>query len=100
MGDGADRRRVIIERGSVPNLPRYVKLRHDKARDRWVLLAPERILTPNAVAVDVVRRCDGKRSVEAIAGELAEDYDAAVEDIIADIIEMLQDLADKGYIRA
>ena len=99
MGEG-QRTRLIVAPDVVPVLPRYVQLRHDKGRDRWVLLAPERILTPNAIAVEVLQRCDGLRDVRAIAEELASDYDASVDDIIADVIEMLQDLADKGYVKA
>jgi hypothetical protein len=38
--------RAIVENSSVPRLPRF-KLRFDKQCDRWVVLAPERVLVPD-----------------------------------------------------
>jgi len=81
-------------------LPAYLKLRHDAGRGRWVLLAPERILMPDETAVAVLKLCDGKRSVEEITEALAKDYAAPVDVIRKDVLELLQGLADKGYIKA
>jgi pyrroloquinoline quinone biosynthesis protein D len=92
--------RLIIERGTRPVLPRHLRLRHDAGRGRWLLLAPERILTPDDIAVSILRLCDGARTVDEIAETLAADYDAAVEDIRGDVIGLLQDMADKRYIES
>lgn len=97
---GPKGKRTIIAPASAPRLPRYVKMRHDAARDRWLILAPERVFTPDAVAVAVLHLCDGARSVEAIAAELAKAYNAPSERILADIVPMLQGLADKGVVTA
>jgi pyrroloquinoline quinone biosynthesis protein D len=80
-------------------MPPYLKLRHDTGRGRWVLLAPERILSPDQTAVAVLQLCDGQRTVEEIAAKLAEEYSAPADVIEADVLELLQDLADKGYIK-
>jgi len=69
-------------------------------RDRWTILAPERVFTPDAIAVAVLQLCDGSRSVETIAGELAQTYNAPKDRILADISALLQDLADKGVVTA
>jgi pyrroloquinoline quinone biosynthesis protein D len=58
------------------------------------------VFTPDAIAVAVLRLCDGSRSVDAIAGELAQTYNAPKERILADISALLQDLADKGVVTA
>ena len=92
--------RIVIGAGSVPALPRHIKLRHDAARDRWLILAPERVLTPDPIALDVLQLCDGQRNVDAIAEALAGRYAAAKEHILRDVTSMLQDLADKGVISA
>jgi pyrroloquinoline quinone biosynthesis protein D len=76
-----------------------MKLRHDPARGKWVVLGPERILTPNEQASDVLRLCDGRRTVAEIATILAEEYEAAPEAIAVDIVQLLQDLADSGVVR-
>lgn len=90
--------RLIIETTTTPALKSFVKLRQDKGRDRWVILAPERILTPDDTAVTVLQLCDGKASVGEIAAKLAIDYNAPVDVIEQDIITMMQELSDKGYI--
>jgi pyrroloquinoline quinone biosynthesis protein D len=91
--------RLIVDRETRPYLPPYLKLRHDAGRDRWVLLAPERILTPDQTAVAVLKLCDGKRTVEEIAAALAKEYSAPVDIIQTDVLELLQGLADKGYVK-
>lgn len=93
-------RRTIISAASKPALPRHVRLRHDPARGRWTILAPERVFTPDAVAVAVLQLCDGTRTLDRIAEELSESYDAPKDRILADIASMLQDLADKGVVQA
>jgi pyrroloquinoline quinone biosynthesis protein D len=80
-------------------LPTYLKLRHDAGRDRWILLAPERVLTPDQTAVAVLKLCDGDRTVDDIVTVLAEEYSASAEVICADVLDLLQGLADKGYIK-
>jgi pyrroloquinoline quinone biosynthesis protein D len=75
-------------------------MRHDTARDQWVILAPERIFTPDDIAIAVLKLCDGLRSVTTIAAELAQVYGASDEQILDDVASMLQDLADKGVIKA
>lgn len=83
---------------SCPILPSYVKLHYDKARERWILLAPERILEPDETALEIVRLCDGRTSVESIAEQLGRRYNAPVKQILSDIIDMLQGLLDKRFL--
>ena len=100
MGDAPPRTRTIVTGASRPALPPHIKLRHDAGRGKWLVLAPERVFEPDEIAVSVLKLCDGARSVDAIAGELAKEYNAPKEEIVADIISMLQDLADKGVVKA
>jgi pyrroloquinoline quinone biosynthesis protein D len=92
--------RLMIGAGTVPRLPRHIKLRFDESRQRWVLLAPERVLVPDEIAIEILQRCDGVATVGAIAETLAEKYQAPREEVERDIIELLQDLADKGTVAA
>jgi pyrroloquinoline quinone biosynthesis protein D len=100
MGETAPRQRTVITTASKPAMPPHIKMRHDAGRGRWLILAPERVFDPDEIAVEVLKLCDGARTVGDIAGQLAKDYNAPVEDIEADIIAMLQDLADKGVVKA
>jgi pyrroloquinoline quinone biosynthesis protein D len=84
---------------AVPALPRGVKLRFDKARDRWVLLAPERVLMPDDIAVEILKRCDGKTTLDGIVEDLAAAFSADPAQVEGDVRTFLQDLADKGMIQ-
>jgi pyrroloquinoline quinone biosynthesis protein D len=99
MTETASPARLIVGRETRPHLPIYLKLRHDAGRDRWILLAPERVLTPDQTAVAVLKLCDGNRTVDEIVTVLAEEYSAPAEVIRADVLDLLQGLADKGYIK-
>jgi pyrroloquinoline quinone biosynthesis protein D len=100
MGETTPRQRAIITVASKPVMPPHIKMRHDAGRGRWLILAPERLFDPDEIAVEVLKLCDGARTVGDIAGQLSKDYNAPLEDIEADIIAMLQDLADKGVVKA
>jgi pyrroloquinoline quinone biosynthesis protein D len=92
--------RIIIDAATVPHLPPHIRLRFDAARQRWTLLAPERVFVPDEIAVEILQRCDGVASVATIAQALAQKYGAAREEVEADIVSLLQDLADKGAVAA
>lgn len=100
MADAAPRTRAIIDGDTRAAIPTYIKLRHDPGRGKWLILAPERIFEPDEVAVEVLKHCDGQRTVTDIASVLAKEYNAPQEEILNDIIAMLQDLADKGVVTA
>jgi pyrroloquinoline quinone biosynthesis protein D len=93
-------KRPIIDGMSKPTLARHARMRHDAVRDRWTILAPERVFTPDAIAIAVLQLCDGNRSVADIGRALSQIYSAPEERILADITAMLQDLADKGMVVA
>lgn len=48
----------------------------------------------------MLQKCDGVRSVSDIADILADEYKAPADLILKDIVDMLQDLADKGVLNA
>jgi len=87
-----------LDAESVPQLAGGVRLKNDQARGRWVLLAPERVLVPDETALEVLRRMDGASSVGHIAELLAEEYDAPAETIRRDVLALLNDLAEKGFV--
>ena len=91
-------RHITVSEASRPVLPRHTRLKFDATRKVWVILAPERVLAPDEIAVEVLRLCDGVRSVSDIVDQLAAKYAAAREAISTDVVAMLQDLADKGFL--
>ena len=91
-------RHISVSEESRPVLPRHAKLKFDETRRVWVILAPERVLAPDEIAVEVLKLCDGQRSVGQMVDMLAEKYAAPREAIATDVVAMLQDLADKGFL--
>jgi pyrroloquinoline quinone biosynthesis protein D len=89
---------MSLDGATVPRLARGVKLREDAARGRWVLLAPERMLVPDETALQVLRLLDGQRDLDAVVSELAAVFAAPREEIAADVIALLQDLAGRGVV--
>ena len=78
-----------------PRLPRGVRLVHSEAQGGWVLLAPERVFKADAVAAEIVKRCTGEASFQAIVDDLAKTFNAPRERVLADVTAMLRSLADK-----
>jgi pyrroloquinoline quinone biosynthesis protein D len=90
--------RPQVHDDAVPALARGVKLRFDKARDVWVLLAPEKVLMPDQIAMEILKRCDGKAKVTEIIEDLAVTFSADRDHVAGDVRAFLQDLADKGML--
>ena len=83
--------------------PRFapgVRLHHDQARARWVVMAPERMFVPDDIALEVLRLIDGTRDETAIVGLLAEKFAAPVPVIAGDVRTMLDDLVNRGAVLA
>jgi pyrroloquinoline quinone biosynthesis protein D len=91
--------RAIVGPDSIPRLAPHMKLRLDKARDSWTIQAPERSFMLDPIAHQVVSRCDGIATVGGIIEDLCRSFPDAPADVIeADVIKMIQDLADKGVL--
>jgi pyrroloquinoline quinone biosynthesis protein D len=89
-----------ITPASVPTLAPQIRLRFDEARRRWTLLAPERVLVPDEIAVKILQLCDGVATVDVIAETLAAQFQAPLTEVRNDVIEMLQGLVDNGMLVA
>lgn len=91
--------RLVIDDECTPKLPRHAKMRFDKPRDKWIILAPERVFELDEIAYEVVSLCDGERSLVDLVDILSAKFDQAPRDAIhQDVTAMLQGLADKGFI--
>ena len=78
-----------------PRLPRGVRLIHNEAQGGWVLLAPERVFKADTIAAEIVKRCTGEATLDAIVDDLAKTFNAPRERILSDVTAMLRGLADK-----
>jgi pyrroloquinoline quinone biosynthesis protein D len=83
-----------------PGLAPSVRLTFDKARDRWVVLAPERVLVPDETALEILQRCDGAKQLDTIVAELATVYSADRSEIESDVRDLLGSLIEKRIVTA
>ena len=88
------RNRIAIGESSVPRFPRGTRFRFDATRQAWIILAPERLIMPDEIAVEVLKLVDGARSVSAMADDLAARFGAPRHEVLGDVLSLLQELAD------
>ena len=90
---------LVLTEEHIPKLPRHAKLRFDKARNKWIINAPERVFELDDIASEVIQLADGESSIDSIINKLLEKFSGAPREVIAkDVLAMLQPLADKGFI--
>lgn len=74
------------------------RLQWETAQQCYVLLFPEGMVTLNATASEILKRCDGKRTVSGIVADLRHHYPAP--EVEADVLEFLEVARAKGWICA
>jgi pyrroloquinoline quinone biosynthesis protein D len=89
---------LTISGDVIPRFPRGVRLRYDDVRSQWILLAPERILKPDGIALEILKRCDGKTTLDAIIDGLVQAFGAKREEVGRDVREFLDGLAAKRIV--
>lgn len=90
--------RIINSENSKPRFARHVRFRFDERRQRWVVLAPERMVMPDEISVQILKRCTGDQTLAAVIDDLVAEFDAPREEIAADVLALIQDLTDQGIL--
>jgi coenzyme PQQ biosynthesis protein PqqD len=88
----------LIDSASKPRLPRGVRLKYDEMRGGWLLLAPERVIKADAIAVEILKRCDGTATLAAIIDDLAGRFSADRARVETDVKALLAELAGKRMV--
>lgn len=81
---------------AIPQIARKARLHYDEARERHVLLYPEGLVALNPTGTDILKLCDGTRTVGDVVRELETRY--STQGIEADVREFLDRLAQKGLV--
>ena len=79
-----------------PRLSRLYRLQYEQVQTAWVLLYPEGMVKLNTSAAEILRRCNGERSVEAIVADIEILFNA--KDIAPHVQSMLQEGMRRGWI--
>lgn len=86
----------MSDEAAIPRFRRGVKFRFDEVRQRWSLLAPEKLFQPDEIAAEILKLIDGERSTGAIIDDLAARFAAPRDLIASDVVTALDDLAARG----
>jgi pyrroloquinoline quinone biosynthesis protein D len=80
-----------------PAVATMLRLQFEPAQDRWVLLSPEGMVQLNTPAAEILRRCDGRRSIDEIVAELEAAFDCnALRD---DVCNFLAQARRRGWLQ-
>ena len=90
----------MIDGTAKPALLRGVRLHHDRVRETWVLLAPERALRLDPVGHAILSRVDGETPFDGIVADLAGVFDAPREQIARDAGAFLTSLIERRMAEA
>jgi pyrroloquinoline quinone biosynthesis protein D len=81
-----------------PRLARKARLKLDPIENQHVLLGPERGLVLGASASAIATRCDGERTIDAIAGELAQQTCADLATVTRDVTSFVAEMVKRGFL--
>ncbi len=82
----------------IPTLNRHFRLQWEPVQDAYVLLYPEGMVKLNHSAAEILRACNGDRTIAEISLELQQRY-PEVEDIDNDIDEFFEGATRNGWTR-
>ncbi|HJY84807.1 MAG TPA: pyrroloquinoline quinone biosynthesis peptide chaperone PqqD [Candidatus Binatia bacterium] len=82
-----------------PRLSSKARLRWDKVEKRHMLVFPEAALLLNETAAEILKLCDGERTIEQIVATLAQQFVGADRTVIADeVTDLLTRLRTRGLL--
>jgi coenzyme PQQ biosynthesis protein PqqD len=81
-----------------PRLTRKVRLKYDALEKQFVVLYPERGIKLSASAAEILQRCDGERTVETIAEELAQATGAPLAVVRNDVTAFVAEMKKRGVL--
>lgn len=81
---------------TLPRLSRKFRLQFEPAQDRWVLLYPEGMVQLNPSAAEILKRCDGTATLDAIVADLEAAFNA--KGIEPEVRSLLEEGQRRGWI--
>jgi pyrroloquinoline quinone biosynthesis protein D len=87
-----------VTTGERPRLTRKVRIKFDPIEKGFLLLYPERGLKLTDSAAEILQRCDGERTEEMIAKELAYATGAPLATVKRDVAVFLEEMKKRGLV--
>jgi pyrroloquinoline quinone biosynthesis protein D len=79
-----------------PALSRLFRMQWEEAQGLYVLLYPEGMVKLSQSAAEILKRCDGRRTVPAIVGELEQAFQCG--GLRDDVVDFLRVAGERGWI--
>ena len=86
----------IINVDDVPEIERHFRLQFEAAQSAWVLLYPEGMVKLGPSAGEIMKRIDGRATVEELIRSLEETFPGA--DLRQDVVDFLKVAHERGWI--
>ena len=87
-----------VDATAVPRLHPKARLQRDDVRERDVLLYPEGLVALNPTGAEILRLCDGVRSIAQVVAALEQRYHVTAGMVEPDVTTFLDGLAAKGLV--
>ncbi|WP_199236443.1 pyrroloquinoline quinone biosynthesis peptide chaperone PqqD [Ramlibacter sp. WS9] len=87
----------MISPDTRPAVATMFRLQFEPAQGNWVLLYPEGMVKLNTPAAEILRRCDGQRTVDEIVAELEAAF--AQTALQADVCAFLGQARARGWLQ-
>jgi len=80
-----------------PAVASMFRLQFEPTQDAWVLLYPEGMVRLNTPAAEILRRCDGQRSVDDIVADLEVAFASTA--LRGDVLDFLGQARERGWLQ-
>ena len=89
----------LIPPSVTPQFDYGVRLKHDKVRERYVVLGPERLIELNQTGTAIMSEIDGQSTITDIISRLATRFEVNPNDITQDVVEFCTSMIMRRVLR-
>ena len=89
----------LIPASVTPSFDYGVRLKHDKVRERYVVLGPEILIELNQTGTAIMSEIDGQSTITDIISRLAARFEVNSNDITQDVIEFCTSMVTRQVLR-
>jgi pyrroloquinoline quinone biosynthesis protein D len=86
----------MIDAHARPAVAPMYRLQFEPAQGCWMLLCPDGLVQLNTPAAEILRRCDGRRSVTEIVGDLERAFER--DGLSGDVLAFLAQARARGWV--
>jgi pyrroloquinoline quinone biosynthesis protein D len=87
---------AVVHTESTPAIAPLYRLQYEAVQENWVLLYPEGMVKLNGPAGEILRRCDGRLTVQQLVSDLERSFGES--DLGGDVRDFLSDAYGRGWI--